>query len=280
MGVLKLNTTYCKQIMQDSTLWQLVIPWEAIATSCNNLLHKEPVNAWEWVQANKENSTALGKISETNYLDLDRSFNHVHEKHSPPSHVENAMASICLITVDDGAWASGVVMNKQGLILTNAHLLEPWRFRKAAAGEKTGEKSDVIFTPSFTASPESQKFGGQAKSLGFLSTRLRPADLPTSDERKEYNYNMVNKINKRIRVRLDSTDPWVWIDAKIVFVSQGPLDVALLQLDFVPEQLHPIGMDFTCPFPGSAAYVIGHGLFGPRRGNVPLTFFTCFLGAY
>lgn len=254
-----------------------MIPWESIAASCSDLLRKEPQNAWKWIQANYENSDAVGKTSQTNCLDLDSSFNHVHEKCSPPSPVENAMASICLITIDDGAWASGVLMNKQGLILTNAHLLEPWRFRKAAAGEKTGAKSDVIFTPSSSASPEREKFGSHPKSWELLSTKLKPADLSVSDEHGGYKFNMGNTTQRSIRVRLDNRDPWIWVNAKVLYVSQGPLDVALLQLDFVPEKLRPIVMDFTCPFPGSTAYVIGHGLFGPRRGNVSLTLFICIL---
>lgn len=41
---------------------------------------------------------------------------------------ESAAESVVLLSVDDGAWASGVVLSAEGLILTNAHLIEPWRF--------------------------------------------------------------------------------------------------------------------------------------------------------
>lgn len=82
--------------------------------------------------------------------------------------------------------------------------------------------------------------------------------------------------NKNIRVRLDHTEPWVWCDAKLVYVCRGPLDVALLQLEHVPDELSPIIMDFECPSLGSKAYVIGHGLFGPRCGIACLTYFSAF----
>jgi hypothetical protein len=42
--------------------------------------------------------------------------------------VERAVSSVVTLAVEDGAWASGVVLSTTGLILTNAHLIEPWRF--------------------------------------------------------------------------------------------------------------------------------------------------------
>ncbi|CBI30593.3 unnamed protein product, partial [Vitis vinifera] len=177
---------------------QLVIPWEAIATACCDLLQKEVQNEGEMKHYNRGNLNAQPDCC------------------SPPlSLIEKAMASICLVTIDDGVWASGVVLNSQGLILTNAHLLEPWRFGK------------------------------------------------TSQDFSTY------RGHRNIRIRLDHTDPRIWCDARVVYVSKGPLDIALLQLEFVPGQLCPIIMDFACPSAGSKAYVIGHGLFGPRCDFFP-----------
>ena len=140
------------------------------------------------------------------------------------------MCSVCLITVDNGVWASGVLLNDQGLILTNAHLLEPWRF-----GKKTTD-------PFIGGEP-----GGHKWSL-----------MPRG--------------SRKICVRLDQKNPWIWCDAKVIYVCKGPLDVALLQLESVPDQLCPIIMDFSRPSIGSKAYVIGHGLFGPRCGISPATY--------
>ncbi|KAL5730444.1 hypothetical protein ACHQM5_003263 [Ranunculus cassubicifolius] len=153
---------------------QLVIPWEAIT------------------------------LAQSNFVDSKRNV----------SAVEKTMASVALVTVDEGTWASGVVLNDSGLILTNAHLLEPWRFDKG---------------------------------------NLPPAT-----------YSSLSSGFRRIRVRLDHVNPRIWCDARVVYISKGPLDIALLQLENVPENLSPIIPDFTCPSPGSKAYVIGHGLFGPR----------------
>lgn len=225
----------------------------------------------KWKQTIRENSNVLKKKSSVNSPDLDIFFHHNHEKSdsrgSPSSSVEKVMASICLITVDDGAWASGILLNKEGLVLTNAHLLEPWRFRKTTAGEKSGANSEVIFMRLHSVSPENKISDSHTKNWELLSTEVMPVDLSVSGERRGYNFNMVNT-RRSIRVRLDNKQPGIWVDARVLYISQGPLDVALLQLDYVPEQLFPIAVDLTCPSPGSKACVIGHGLFGPRRGKL------------
>lgn len=251
---------------------QLLIPWEAIATSCSNLSKEEPQYLSKWNQTINDNSNALKKKSSVNSPDLDTLSHRNHDEYdsrdSPPSSVEKAMASICLITVDDGAWASGILLNKKGLVLTNAHLLEPWRFRKTTASEKSGAKSEVIFMRSRSVSPENKISDSHTKNWELLSTEVMPVDLSVSDERRGFNFNMVNT-RRSIRVRLDNKEPWIWVDARVLYISQGPLDVALLQLDYVPEQLFPIAVDLTRPRPGSKACVIGHGLFGPRRDFFP-----------
>ncbi|GER25442.1 protease-related family protein, partial [Striga asiatica] len=172
-------------------------------------------------------------------------------KNSP---VEKTTRSICLITTDDGSWASGVLLNKQGLVLTNAHLLEPWRFGKASAnGDRFGTKFEVAIIPNTNTSHD------ENSSLDFVI-----------NERAALSGHASTISNHRnVRVRLDSTDPWMWTDARIVYISKGPLDIALLQLDIVPDQLCPILVDLGYPSCGSKAYVIGHGLFGPRCDILP-----------
>ncbi|XP_017978709.1 PREDICTED: glyoxysomal processing protease, glyoxysomal isoform X2 [Theobroma cacao] len=191
---------------------QLVIPWEAIASACSDLLLKEPQIAEKGIHINKGNLNAVGNglLSNSNGSNELCCYNHDHPNSSCPSRlpIEKAMASICLITIDDGVWASGVVLNDQGLILTNAHLLEPWRFGKTTVG--TGTRTEVpFFPPEESASPEGKGF------------------------------------------------------------NRGPLDVALLQLDRIPDKLSSIVVDFAQPSLGSKAYVIGHGLLAPRCGFAP-----------
>ncbi|KAL7618680.1 hypothetical protein Lser_V15G04365 [Lactuca serriola] len=178
---------------------QLVVPWEAIVTSCTRFLSpntKTPLKS------------------------------HV----IPPNPIENATSSICLITIGDGVWASGVILNHHGLILTNAHLLEPWRFKKPHENHKN-TISNIFFTHSKEAKQE-------------------------------------REFNQRVQVRVDNR---VWCDANVVYVCKGPLDIAILKLEFVPHKLQPIVMDFTCPLIGSKVYVVGHGLFGPRCDFLPST---------
>ncbi|WOG85142.1 hypothetical protein DCAR_0104329 [Daucus carota subsp. sativus] len=246
---------------------QLLIPWEVIASSCSNLSEEEPQYLLKWNQTKNVNSDLLKKMSPVNRLDLGESFDCIYEK-PPQSSIKKAMASICLITVDDGAWASGILLNNKGLVLTNAHLLEPWRFRKTASGEKSGAKSEVIFMRSNSVSPENKISDSHTKNWDLLSAEVMPVDLSVSDERRGGKFNVVNT-HRSIRVRLDNKEPWIWVDARVLYISQGPLDVALLQLDYAPEHLFPIAVDFTCPNPGSKACVVGHGLVGPRRDFFP-----------
>ncbi|CAH1440166.1 unnamed protein product [Lactuca virosa] len=179
---------------------QLVIPWEAIVTSCTRFL-------------SPNTKTPLKR--------------HV----IPPNPIENTTSSICLITIGDGVWASGVLLNHHGLILTNAHLLEPWRFKKPHENHKN-TISNIFFTHSKEAKQE-------------------------------------REFNQRVQVRVDYVDNRVWCDANVVYVCKGPLDIAILKLEFVPHKLQPIVMDFTCPLIGSKVYVVGHGLFGPRCDFLP-----------
>ncbi|KAM7254728.1 hypothetical protein ACFE04_019969 [Oxalis oulophora] len=216
---------------------QLVLPWEAIATACGDLLLREPDDAGKRLQTVKGNLKALSGLS------------------SKP--VEKTMNSICLITIDGGIWASGILLNDQGLILTNAHLLEPWRFKKTSAsgGRKVNESQTRFLHPEDSASQKSQVL---EKSLEFsLANKQRN------------NLSLFSKRNGEIRVRLSHEDRWIWSDAKVVFVCTGPVDVALLQLEYVPDQLCPINVTFEHPPVGSTAYVIGHGLLGPQSGLSP-----------
>lgn len=175
------------------------------------------------------------------------------------------MASVCLITIDDGVWASGVLLNDRGLILTNAHLLEPWRFGKTTV---SGWRNGVSFQPEDSAS------SGHTGVDQYQKSQTLPPKMPkivdsSVDEHRAYKLSSFSRGHRKIRVRLDHLDPWIWCDAKIVYVCKGPLDVSLLQLGYIPDQLCPIDADFGQPSLGSAAYVIGHGLFGPRCGLSP-----------
>ncbi|KAG0554221.1 hypothetical protein KC19_12G074000 [Ceratodon purpureus] len=177
-----------------------------------------------------------------------------------PSAVEHAVTSVVLITIGDGAWASGIILNKTGLILTNAHLLEPWRFGttkiapspvKGSIPQDTGSSESLEDSDS-NYSQQAEKL---ERALNF-NVSLSSADVACK------NY-------QRIRVRLDHHQPRSWHAARPLYVSQGPLDIALLQLESPPPGLCPITPEKEGPSPGSAAVVLGHGLFGPRSELCP-----------
>ncbi|KAH9748764.1 glyoxysomal processing protease [Citrus sinensis] len=248
---------------------QLVIPWEAIATACSDLLLKEPQNAEKEIHINKGNLNAVGNSLLFNSHILNGAccykYEHVDSRCRSPLPIQKALASVCLITIDDGVWASGVLLNDRGLILTNAHLLEPWRFGKTTV---SGWRNGVSFQPEDSAS------SGHTGVDQYQKSQTLPPKMPkivdsSVDEHRAYKLSSFSRGHRKIRVRLDHLDPWIWCDAKIVYVCKGPLDVSLLQLGYIPDQLCPIDADFGQPSLGSAAYVIGHGLFGPRCGLSP-----------
>lgn len=209
---------------------QLVIPWEAIATACSDLLlQEEPEKAYNGPSFDHHLLGHLKNCSREESLSI----------------IKKALTSVCLLTIDDGVWASGILLNKQGLILTNAHLLEPWRFQRSTV------QGDMNRSETSNTQPLRKDFSAGKKPIG-----------------RRFGLNMMS-FRRNIRVRLDHVDPSRWFDARVVYVSKGPLDVALLQLEFVPDQLNPIVVDVTCPSPGSNVFVIGHGLFGPRCDSLP-----------
>lgn len=241
------------------------------------MLQKEPHYAEKGIYYDKGNLNAVGKafLADTDGSNgpIKHIQEHLHTSCSP-SAVEKAIASVCLITIDDGVWASGVFLNKQGLILTNAHLLEPWRFGKRTASDGSISEALPLLSDG-SLSPGNNAVDGKQKSQGFLPGRHKNGDPVVGDEHGGVNSSY--KGHRNIRVRLDHMDPWIWCDAKVVYVCKGPLDVALLQLKYIPDQLSPVVMDFSSPSLGSKAYVIGHGLFGPRCSKPCLYIFTYML---
>ncbi|KAJ4816290.1 protease-like protein [Rhynchospora pubera] len=181
---------------------QLVIPWGAIASALDNRLKESQF------------SQSMHNLTVSPF--------------------KKAISSVALITVN-GSWASGIILNNQGLILTNAHLLEPWRF---------GSTSTLDLLNKTT--PLREEIGNR-QSLPNLS------------------YTGYGKIS----VRLNHLDSQVWCDASVVYVSKGPLDVALLKLNSFPSKLCAIDLEFQCPPRGATIHVVGHGLIGPRSGLFP-----------
>ncbi|TKY71725.1 Glyoxysomal processing protease [Spatholobus suberectus] len=240
---------------------QLVIPWDAIVTASSGLLRKWPQNTEKGLYNQEGNLYAAGRKP---FFDTDKL-----GVCSSALSIEKAMASVCLVTIGDGVWASGVLLNSQGLILTNAHLLEPWRFGKEHVnGGGYGTNSE-----NFPSMLEGTAYLGNRVESNQVS-QTSPLKMPilypsTANEQGGYKLNPTYNNHRNIRVRLDHIKPWVWSDAKIVYVCKGPWDVALLQLESVPDNLLPITMNFSRPSTGSKAFVIGHGLFGPKRGFFP-----------
>ncbi|XP_054777019.1 glyoxysomal processing protease, glyoxysomal isoform X2 [Prosopis cineraria] len=246
---------------------QLVIPWEVIVIASSGLLKKWPQNTVkELYREGKSQEGGQGSFTKTDNLGSWGSHNG-HSKFSSPSSlpIEKAMASVCLVTIDDEVWASGVLLNSQGLILTNAHLLEPWRFGKTQISGYGDNPKEFPFLAEGSVG-KGVEDNQQSQTIRSEMTILNPF---SAHERGEYILSPNYTRHQIIRVRLDHVKPCVWCIAKVVYVCKGPWDVALLQLESIPDQLAPIVMNFSWPSMGSKAYVIGHGLFGPRCGFFP-----------
>eukprot|EP00249_Psilotum_nudum_P022667 c28604_g1_i1 orf=372-2789(+) len=274
---------------------QLVITWDALVPA----LHDAGINleASSQKHVNVPNAFSLKLLEEEDWNSTKAEANceKVYQgtccadgDHLPLTAVEQAIASVVLVTVGGGAWASGIILNDKGLILTNAHLLEPWRFGKTLPSHAERDLSVLERTKNAELSSSAQalmatnvndlesKAWAYKEQLDLLGSdgQLLPSDETASSALAnglaswpalDANYRSY----RRIRVRIDNLQPRAWYDAKVMYVSRGPLDVALLKLDSIPPSLKPITPEEGCPLPGSAAVVIGHGLFGPRSDLCP-----------
>ncbi|KAF8967992.1 hypothetical protein BGZ46_000072 [Entomortierella lignicola] len=142
------------------------------------------------------------------------------------SSLVHARQAVVMVQVGQ-TWASGVIISKQGHILTNAH----------------------VFT-SF---------------LDNISNRTWP--------------NLRSGVS--LRVRIDSPQQQQWIDdCELVFVSESCWDVALIKipetcvlngfLPFLPLRSNEELSRVKPTAKGTPLFAIGHGIFGPSSGILPL----------
>ncbi|KAI5018792.1 hypothetical protein ZWY2020_043680 [Hordeum vulgare] len=234
---------------------QLVITWDGICTawSRNKLQLIEQVS-----NELLDDKSADSKMMESCSMDNHRRFvsnsaNDLNQYSIPPS-LREAISSVVLVTVGDTTWASGILLNKNGLVLTNAHLLEPWRF---------GRTSTLGLQHKTTSLAGEYLHEGQNKLLQSQHCKMFNEDAVKHEVSF---FNLGPKREKRISVRLDDGEKQTWYTASVVFISKGPLDVALLQMEKAAIEFCAIRPEFVCPTSGSSIYVVGHGLLGPRSG--------------
>lgn len=248
---------------------QLVISWGAIVSAGGTELQKEAERA--------QSELIDGNINSIHKTLLYRSKEFRRLVKDPPrcpdlclsrSSLDKVTSSIVLVTVGDGSWASGIVLNNHGLILTNAHILEPWRFGRASHLSLINKNSASSF--------ENERYMLRREESADKEERriLLPLQWGSS-KRSVTNGNEASYFNSdyrrypRISVRLHHTEKRIWYGATVVYVSKGPWDVALLQIESVPDELCPITPEYAYPAIGSTIHVIGHGLLGPHSDTSP-----------
>eukprot|EP00850_Spirogloea_muscicola_P020315 SM000212S06908 [mRNA] locus=s212:196119:201338:+ [translate_table: standard] len=180
---------------------------------------------------------------------------------------QNASRAVVMIATKDGAWASGVILSQSGIVVTNAHLLEPWRFRsksRLSASQLAGRSAPVEANAQeanhslqcLSQPPNTSLCNGHTSHHKTVQPHasLREGPLEAQD----------------VQVHIDfPKEASGWYNTRIVHVSQGPVDVGVLQIVHPPAGLAPIAAELAPPRPGSLAFVIGHGLFAPLAGLRP-----------
>ncbi|CAL9080392.1 unnamed protein product [Musa textilis] len=247
---------------------QLVITWNAIATAWGNGLQNEPQNVQQEVAGRYINKERRVLPNLANSRGPIRCLPEGSDFPNLVPSLRKAMSSVALVTVGDGTWASGIVLNQKGLILTNAHLLEPWRFGRKSLVNLVNKSTKFSVECSVSFSEQEGKISEDKRQRLFLSAS--GSSSAYGDIAHDASLlNQSHKNYRKISVRLDHMEHQFWCDASVVYVSNGPIDVALLQLDHVPCQLCPINPEFHCPSIGLPVHVIGHGLLGPRSDIWP-----------
>ncbi|XP_058099879.1 glyoxysomal processing protease, glyoxysomal-like [Magnolia sinica] len=227
----------------------LVVTWNAISTAWRNEQQKvqrrtrRNQDGYDIKKAGSYNNTDFHRF--LNYYTQELPKTHC----SPPFPFEKAMPFYC----------SCRVLNNQGLIPTSAHTLQQLRFptKRPLSG------MDVTTFPTISIC-ELERSDDKNRRQWSSPSLVETMNGCVGD--------VIEKRYERLYVRLDHTEPPLWCYATAVYVSKGPLDVALLQLESFPNQLRPITPHFGCPSPGSKTFVTGHCLFGPTSGLYPFVY--------
>uniref|UniRef100_A0A0A9DQH7 DEG15 n=1 Tax=Arundo donax TaxID=35708 RepID=A0A0A9DQH7_ARUDO len=111
----------------SSTEVQLVITWDAICTAWNSK-ELEEIRG----DKNADRKSMELKHADNYRRSVSSTANNLNQCCISPFSLREAISSVVLVTVGDTSWASGIILNKNGLVLTNAHLLEPWRFGRTS----------------------------------------------------------------------------------------------------------------------------------------------------
>lgn len=218
--------------------------------------------------------------------------------------LQAAAAGVVMVRVGS-SWGSGVLVSHTGLVLTVAHLFRkgaaaaPTRATAAAAagggaaaaaGLPSAEVQQSLDNRLLTDSSDSKQ-GSVWQAAADSSLRSKPHLYPLPKQRQQQEEQQQQQVSIRVTfpTAADSHGSSsssesasgkcrsVWVPARVVYCFTGYLDLAVLQVtpagmsSLNPALLQPLRLvrpecDVT---PGDDAFVIGHGLFGPRMGLSP-----------
>lgn len=158
------------------------------------------------------------------------------------------------------SWASAVVISQDGYVVTNAHLIRPYLV-------KSSSKDAPSSGPSSDAPPMIRPSLGGA----HLSVRLEPHQTTSCNPNLALSKQSANGPLPTPPVHPESgRSSGTWHKAEVVYVCQGPWDIALLKVS-LPASVHlfPMHDCRRVPRRGESVFVIGHALFGPPVGLRP-----------
>jgi S1-C subfamily serine protease len=216
--------------------------------------------------------------------------------HSATAALQAATAGVVMVRAGR-SWGSGVLITHSGLVLTVAHLFRTGapaaaagaaaRTTAAAAGDSASlqsgshQVSEHSVNIAGTPAQQQQQQQQQQQDAGgaVLEARLSESGAERLFQQQEQQQQALD-VSVLLSVPHNSTvnsRRKLWLPARVLHCFTGHLDLAVLQVDrahiasLEPGLLRPLQLAGRADTvsPGDAAFVIGHGLFGPRLAWPP-----------
>eukprot|EP01112_Ceratiomyxa_fruticulosa_P013358 TRINITY_DN3758_c0_g1_i7.p1 TRINITY_DN3758_c0_g1~~TRINITY_DN3758_c0_g1_i7.p1 ORF type:complete len:708 (-),score=120.22 TRINITY_DN3758_c0_g1_i7:103-2226(-) len=190
-----------------------------------------------------------------------------------PSSFSHVKDSLVLIQIGS-SWASGIIVSKDGHIITSAHLFTPY-----VPAFSTGNNEPLLFAiPPYQYNQLPIKIRVNihpSQTHTNQSSTLSPSNKTTSHQSIPQVYSSQSWYtlpNTQSSYPLDK-DNWTWLSAQALYISHTHLDVALLKITPLPNvRLSPMKYSPSTTRNikhGQTIFVLGHGIFSGDKEFMP-----------